>query len=452
MGFATGLSGLKAASTDLQATGNNIANANTVGFKKSRTEFGDIFASSLGGVARTQPGSGVRVTEVAQQFSQGSIDATENSLDLAISGNGFFTLADDINAPQPTAFTRNGAFQLDKDGNVINDRGQFLMAFAPNGKTAADGFSQGVFGPLTIDTSQGLPEATQNVNTQLNLDSSRALPATAPFDPTDATSYNNTTSVTIFDSQGNAHVASTFFVKTAAPNEWDLFTFIDGFGVTAGTAASAGPPPVAAVASVINDGGTTPGTPNLPGAPVTMSFTSSGLLDFVGAAGSTAVDFVDIDLSVIDPNINVDPLSFDNDYLGSTQFSTPFSVNNLNQDGLPAGNLTGIDVSDEGVVFARFSNGGSKPLGQVALARFPSDQGLAKLGDTIWAESATSGQPIFGAAGSNNFGSVQSAALESSNVDLSAQLVRLIIAQQAFQANSQTISTENTITQTILNI
>ncbi|MGR9051432.1 MAG: flagellar hook protein FlgE [Gammaproteobacteria bacterium] len=441
MGFATGLSGLKAASVDLQTTGNNIANVNTVGFKRSRTEFADIYASSLGGVAKTQPGSGVKVTEVAQQFSQGNIDATENSLDLAISGNGFFTLADNIDAPAPTFFTRNGAFQLDKDGNVVNDNGQFLMAFAPNGKTAADGFSQGVFGPLTIDTSQGLPQATENVNTAVNLDSGQDIPLTAPFDPTDPTSYNNTTSVTVFDSQGNDHVVSTYYVKSATPNEWDLYVFIDDFGVS-----SAVPPAV----SAINDGGT--GTPNLPGTAIPVTFTQSGLLDFVGTAGNTAVDFSAIDLSVIDPNINVDPLTFDIDLLGSTQFNTPFSVNDLTQDGLPTGNLTGIDVSDEGIVFARFSNGGSKVLGQVALARFPNNQGLAKLGDTMWAESSESGQPIFGAAGSNNFGVMQSAALESSNVNLSDQLVRLIIAQQAYQANAQTISTENTITQTILNI
>ncbi|MBE0434673.1 MAG: flagellar hook protein FlgE [Methylomicrobium sp.] len=431
MSFATGLSGLKAASTDLSTTGNNIANANTTGFKKSRAEFADVYASSFGGVPKTQPGSGVRVTEVAQQFTQGNIEFTENSLDLAISGNGFFTLADDVNSPRPTSFTRNGAFQLDKNGFVVDDRGRFLMAYAPNGTTVEEGFSQGVFQSLFIDTSQGLPSATENINTKINLDGSLDVPTVATFDPNNPNSFNNTTSVTVFDSQGNAHTTTMYLVKTATPNQWNVFTYINGRGIEPG-------------------GGVTAVGVNPAATPIT--FTESGILNYVGSPGNTSVDYGPIDLSLIDPNIEVDPLSFDIDFLGSTQFSSPFSVNELNQDGLPAGNLTGIDITSDGVMFARFSNGGSRPLGQVAMARFPNDQGLAKLGDTSWGESADSGQPVFGAAGANNFGIMQSAALESSNVDLSEQLVRLIIAQQAYQANAQTISTENTITQTILNI
>lgn len=430
MSFATGLSGLKAASADLQTTGNNIANANTVGFKKSRAEFADVYASSFGGVPKTQPGSGVRVTEVAQQFTQGNIEFTENSLDLAISGNGFFTLADNATSPTPTSFTRNGAFQLNKDGFVVDDRGRYLMAYAPNGTTVEEGFSQGVFQPLYIDTSQGLPNATENVNTKINLNGSLKPPTAPTFDPKDPNSFNNTTSVTVFDSQGNSHITSMYFVKSTTPNEWSVYTYVDGRGVDP-------------------DGGVV-GPDAVPNA-TTLSFTEAGILNTVGGAG-TNVEFGPINLSAIDPNIEVDPLSFDIDFLGSTQFSSPFSVNELNQDGLPAGNLTGIDVTSEGVMFARFSNGGSRPLGQVAMARFPNDQGLAKLGDTTWGESGISGQPVYGAAGANNFGVMQSAALEQSNVDLSAQLVRLIIAQQAYQANAQTISTENTITQTILNI
>lgn len=446
MSFATGLSGLKAASADLQTTGNNIANANTVGFKKSRAEFADVYASSFGGVPKTQPGSGVRVTEVAQQFTQGNIEFTENSLDLAISGNGFFTLADDATSPTPTSFTRNGSFQLNKDGFVVDDRGRYLMAYAPNGTTVEEGFSQGVFQPLYIDTSQGLPNATENVNTKINLNGSLSAPVQEitdpgdptqtitvpiPFDPANPNSFNNTTSVTVFDSQGNAHIASMYFVKSTTPNEWTVYNYIDGRGIEPG-------------------GGVTADPDDAP-AGISITFTEAGVLRNVDGAG-TNVEFGPINLSAIDPNIEVDPLSFDIDFLGSTQFSSPFSVNELNQDGLPAGNLTGIDVTSEGVMFARFSNGGSRPLGQVAMARFPNDQGLAKLGDTTWGESGISGQPVYGAAGANNFGVMQSAALEQSNVDLSAQLVRLIIAQQAYQANAQTISTENTITQTILNI
>jgi len=443
MGFATALSGLKAASTNLQVTGNNIANSQTTGFKESRAEFADVYASSIGGVSKTQPGSGVKVTEVAQQFSQGNIESTQNSLDLAISGNGFFVLADSVTpgVPSvPSTYSRNGAFQLDSSGNVVNDKGQYLLAFAANGTTAAEGFSVGVFTPLTISTAQGLPNATQNINMKLNIDGAANIPATTPFSPTDPLSYNKTTSVTTYDVQGNAHIASTYYVKTGA-NAWDAYLFLDDFGITAGSPATPGPYVQSAVAATVNT----------PGAAIPMTFTATGVLDTVNGVVASKVDFVDIDLSAIDPNLNVNPMTFDIDYSGTTQFATPFSVNGLDQDGLPAGNLTGIDVDASGVVFARYSNGGSKALGQVALARFQSNQSLAKLGDTSWAKTSTSGAPIYGAAGDNNFGDIQSSALEGSNVDLSEQLVKLIVAQQAYQANSQTITTEKTLIQTILN-
>ncbi len=611
MGFATALSGLKAASTSLQVTGNNIANSQTTGFKESRAEFADVYASSIGGVSKTQPGAGVKVTEVAQQFQQGNIESTQNSLDMAVSGNGFFVLADTVNLADPanpgapvdpsvpSAYTRNGAFQLNSAGNVVNDKGQFLLAFAPNGTTAAEGFSVGVFRPLTIDTAQGLPAATANINMKLNINGAANVPTTTVFSPNNPLSYNNTTSITTYDTQGNAHIASTYYVKTPVANVWDAYLFVDNFGITTG--GQVVPPTAAKDSKVVGL--------NQPGLPMPMTFTASGLLDQVGtraaafitstiktaadttltetaaasvaasaaasaaltwppvsgatgpALASTAitqsvvastaatalataastinstastadipgspiilgeaslaknaadtaaaaaaayatsaaavvnaatattadalgviakdaailakaaavaykakvdlaaagalqeskVDFGKIDLSLINPNISVDPMVFDIDFFGTTQFATPFSVNGLDQDGLPAGNLTGIDVDSTGVVFARYSNGGSKALGQVALARFQSNQSLAKLGDTSWAQTSSSGQPIYGAAGDNNFGGIQSSALEGSNVDLSDQLVKLIIAQQAYQANSQTITTEKTLIQTILN-
>ena len=601
MGFATALSGLKAASTSLQVTGNNIANSQTTGFKQSRAEFADVYASSLGGVSRTQAGSGARVTEVAQQFNDGSIEATQNSLDLAISGNGFFVLADEVNLPDPgdttapvdpsvpSAYTRNGAFQLNSAGNVVNDKGQYLLAFAPNGTTAEEGFSVGVFRPLTIDTSQGLPNATANINLKLNINGAAVAPTATPFDPTNPDSYNDTTSVTTYDSQGNAHIAATYYVKTPVANVWDTYLFIDNFGITTGGQAK---PPKAAPKSTVAD------AINTPGLPIPVSFNSSGLLEEVGvraaavaskailtsatavseaattassaaaavdsdagaddvansdlltqalalsasadafavaattvnstekttaieyaavkvaadiaaasaaayvvaptalvnasttekataasaaaaaaviaetdaadaltkattyntavkntaanATQATQVDFGVINLTDIDPNIKVDPMAFDIDFAGTTQFNNPYSVNGSSQDGLPAGNLTGIDVDDVGVVFAKYSNGGSKALGQVALARFPSNQALSKLGDTTWGKTSNSGTPIYGAAGDNNFGGIQSSALEGSNVDLSDQLVKLIIAQQAYQANSQTITTEKTLVDTIL--
>ncbi len=463
MGFATALSGLKAASSSLQVTGNNIANSQTTGFKESRAQFADVYASSLGGVSKTQPGSGVKVTTVAQQFNQGNIESTQNSLDLAISGNGFFVLADTVNVPDPnnpaapvdpsvpSAYTRNGAFQIKSDGNVVNEKGQYLLAFAPNGTTKAEGFSVGVFKPLTIDTAQGLPSATQSIRMKLNINGAASLPASSPFDPAEPLTYNNTTSITTYDSQGNAHIAATYFVKTAS-NAWDAYLFLDGFGITTGGPAV--PPAVAPPSTVTGGGGGIPpvaGLAGVPGLPMKLGFTGTGLLDTVdGNVAASKVDFGLIDLSAVDPNLTVDPMAFSIDFNGSTQFSTPYSVNGLSQDGLPAGNLTGIDVDSTGVVFARYSNGGSKALGQVALARFQSPQALSKLGDTSWATTSDSGSPIYGAAGDNNFGGIQSSALEGSNVDLAEQLVKLIVQQQAYQASSQTITTEKSLLETIL--
>jgi len=462
MSFATALSGLQAASTNLQVTGNNIANSQTTGFKESRAEFADVYASSIGGVSKTQPGAGVKVTEVAQQFNQGNIEATQNSLDLAVSGNGFFVLADKVNVPDPanpnapvdpsvpSSYTRNGAFQLNSSGNVVNSDGKYLLAFAANGTTAAEGFSVGVFRPLTIDTAQGLPNATTNINMKLNINGAATTPLNATFSPLDPTSYNNTTSVTTYDAQGNAHIASTFYVKDpAVPNGWNAYLFLDNFGITVGdTVPPTVPTPAAGVSAAVNTAGTA----------IPITFDQSGKLQTVNgsavpvppASAVTNINTGTIDLTAINPNLLVPPMAFGLDFSGTTQFATPFSVNGLTQDGLPAGNLTGIDVDSTGVVFARYSNGGSKALGQVALARFQSNQSLAKLGDTAWAKTSTSGAPIYGAAGDNNFGGIQSSALEGSNVDLSAQLVKLIVAQQAYQANSQTITTEKTLVETIL--
>jgi flagellar hook protein FlgE len=431
MTFFTAISGLNAASKNLAVTGNNIANANTTGFKQSRAEFADVYASSVGGVSKTQPGTGVRVTNVAQQFSQGNINATGNNLDLAISGEGFFSLGTDATSDQPSIYTRSGEFKLDKDGYVVNNQGNFLMAFKPNGTTVADGFSSGVFQPLRVNAEQGSPVASSALAVSANLQSTQTTPVSSPVDPTNPDSYNHESSMTIYDSQGNSHIASTYYVSQSpgTPNTWEAYLFIDGkpFNVDG------------SLATLPLDGSQTS---------ITMTFDTAGKL--TAPLGQTS--YGSIASTDIDPNLNVDDLAFSVDFTGTTQFSSVFSVNNLAQDGLPAGNLTGISVSDEGIVFARFSNGGSTPLGKVALSRFANPQGLTKLGDSTWAQSADSGERVPGEPGKGSFGTIQSGSVEASNVDLSEQLVNLIIGQQAYQANAQSISTENTITQAILNI
>jgi flagellar hook protein FlgE len=427
MAFTTALSGLNAASNNLAVTGNNIANANTVGFKKSRSEFADVYASSIGGVSSTTPGAGVKVANVAQQFNQGNLQFTDNNLDLAITGEGFFVMAKSPAEVNDLSYSRAGEFKLDKDGYLVNNQGKALLVYKPNGTAVADGFSTGVTTPVQINTLTGLPASTSSVDLVVNLDSS-AISATGtstPFDPANPanTDNNGRTSVTVYDSLGSPHILTTFFVKEAAPSTWSVYHYMSE--------------PNSATFTQVDPGG----------APATLLFASDGRLDPAGTS------LYDLDTEAYPLTNGASPINITNmNFAGSTQVQQKFSVNDMKQNGLPAGRLTGIDIDDEGVIFARFSNGGSQTMGKVALTRFANNNGLAKLGDTAWGQSANSGEPIRGEAGANNFGTIQSGALEASNVDLSAQLVNLIVAQQAYQANAQTITTENTIMQTILQI
>jgi len=449
MGFATALSGLNAASNNLAVTGNNIANANTVGFKKSRSEFADVYASSLGGVTSTTPGAGVKVANVAQQFNQGNLNFTDNSLDMAISGEGFFIMAKSPTEVNDLSYTRDGEFKLDSEGYLVNNQGKALLVYAPNGTEISDGFSTGVTQPVRINTLTGLPVASESVNLTLNLNADDTSPVDSngnalTFDPDDSNTYNSQTSATVYDSLGSPHILTTYYVKNpvtsgSSGTSWNVYHYMSEPDDLPGarTAISAG------------DFGTTipaTGSGALP-TPAVLTFGSDGKLTDP-ADGKFALEDYVITPATGAADVEISSMN----YFGSTQVQQKFSVNELTQDGLPAGRLTGIAIDDEGVIFARFSNGGSQTIGKVAMARFPNLDGLAKIGDTAWAESANSGQPIRGEAGGNSFGTIQSGALESSNVDLSAQLVNLIVAQQHYQANAKTITTENTIMQAILNI
>lgn len=439
MPFATALSGLNAASNNLAVTGNNIANANTVGFKRSRSEFADVYATSLGGVSNVTPGAGVKVANVAQQFNQGNLQFTDNNLDLSISGEGFFTLAKSPDEVNDLTYSRAGEFKLDKNGYMVNNQGKALLVYKPNGTEVADGFSTGVTTPVQINALTGLPSATTTVELVVNLDSSATSAATTTnaFNPANPnnTDNNGRTSVTIYDSLGSPHILTTFFVKdnpATSTTDWKVYHYLSEPGSSTLTNV---------------DAGATIGPPATVGTPATLKFQSDGRLD---PAGTSLYDLnTEIyTLSNGAASINVSSMK----YAGSTRVQQKFSVNDMKQNGLPAGRLTGIDIDDEGVIFARFSHGGSQTVGKVALTRFPNNTGLAKLGDSAWGQSANSGEPIRGEAGTNNFGAIQSGALEASNVDLSAQLVNLIVAQQAYQANAKTITTENQIMQSILNI
>ncbi len=492
MSFSTALSGLNAASSSLSVMGNNIANSQTMGFKESRAQFGDVYANSLGSPLNTAIGAGVNVATVAQQFTQGNIETTGNSLDLALSGQGFFSMAtpnlvDPTNLTKPleaTAFTRSGAFSVNNAGDVVDANGNYLLAFKPVGTTVAEGFNVGVKTPVQIKTDQGAPTATKNVTMDVNVNGSAPQVITPlaftstnpPFIP-DPTTYNSTTSITTYDSLGNPHIVSTYFSKTATPNEWKAYTFIDGHGVNPGQQEDTTTNPItpASSATILDPGlvpdgitmtfdasgallsganGTASPITDSTGAPLNPNMPTSTKVDFGfdAATFNTLLNTTDATGAVVPSNKQVAAQTISIDFASSTQFATPFTVNNLKQDGLPVGNLTGVDVDATGVIFAKYSNGASDPIGQVALARFSDSQSLSKVGGTTWQATSDSGAPIYGAAGDNNFGSIKSSALEDSNVDLSSELVKLIVAQQAYQANSQTITTQKTMMDTILRI
>jgi flagellar hook protein FlgE len=404
MPFRTALSGLNAATADLRVTGNNIANSSTVGFKQSRAEFADVFALSYSGISQNAVGAGVRLSAVTQQFNQGNVNFTGNNLDLAVNGQGFFVLSDGGSQ----VFSRAGAYQVDRDGFVVNSAGQRLQSYPPS-NAAGTAFNTGMLGDLQLDASESAPQATSRVTATLNLSSEAADLSALPFDPSDPNTFTYTTSLTAYDSLGQAHTGTMYF-RNIGPLQWESHFAIDGTMV----------------------GGAQP-----------MTFSSDGTL----ASPLTPVAF-----GAHDPGNGAELMDISIDLSAATQFGNTSSVSALRQDGYTTGRLSSIDIGPSGVVLARFTNGQSRALGQVALANFPNPQGLQQLGNNAWATTFAAGEVVLGAAGSGNFGAIQSGGLEGSNVDLAEQLVNLITAQRNFQANAQVISTADTLAQTIINL
>ena len=417
MSFNTSLSGINAANADLNVTANNIANVNTTGFKESRAEFADLFSYTTYGLSRNAIGTGVKISNVAQQFSQGNIDPTGRSLDFAIDGEGFFT----VNKNGNMLYTRAGNFQPDNQGNVVTPDGARLQVFAPN--AGGNGFDVGRLTALQLQPTDSPPQQTSSIDLMFTLPGNADQPATPPvppatvptpipFAPADPNSYNaSTRGVTLYHSLGGAHVQTSYFVKTANVNEWQVHNFVDGTAV---------------------------------GAPTTLQFSDTGTL-VSPPDGQVALDPYTpaTGAGVLDMTLNL---------TGSTQYGSSFALRGVNQDGYAAGKLSEISVSEDGVVFARYSNGADRALGQVALTNFVNPQGLQPQGNNMWAASFSSGSPRTGAPASSDYGQIQSGALESSTVDLTEQLVNMIVAQRNFQANAQMISTQDQATQTVLNI
>ncbi len=391
MSFGTALTGLNAASADLDVTSNNIANAGTVGFKYSRAEFADIFAASSTGTAQNAVGQGVRLSNVAQQFTQGTITATGNSLDLAIDGNGFFEVRGE---GEQSFYTRAGNFSLNRDYQIVDNAGRELMGYGPNGAYTA----------LSVSTKNMAAKATENVGVTANISSATEV------------GESFSTSTTVYDSQGGEHVFSLTFTKQAN-NEWsyearldDAFTWngesniqFDEHGQTTFGSVSFGAP----------DGS---------GSTVALS------------NGAELPNGITVDLGEL------------------TQFGTPSGVTRLNPDGYTAGEFAGLSVEADGRISARYTNGQTQSIGQVALTQFASPDNLKPVGHNSWIETHASGSALRGVPGSSGLGGIEAGALEESNVNISEQLIKMITAQRNYQANAKMISTEDAVTQELLNI
>ncbi|MGC0838899.1 flagellar hook protein FlgE [Pantoea agglomerans] len=417
MSFSQAVSGLGAASSNLDVIGNNIANSATAGFKSSTIAFADMFAGS-------NVGLGTKVAAVIQNFNDGATTTTSRGLDVALSGNGFFRMTDSSGG---VFYSRNGQLTLDANRNLVNTQGLNVTGYPASGSPAT---IQAGANPvaLRIPTEQMSARATTTAGLVANLNSTDTTPSVATFSTANADSYNKKTTATVFDSQGNDHALDMYFVKDTTSNSWTVRT-IDG-----NTGSSAGDFRMAFDTS--------------------GKLTSVSKLDATGAVVSATTDgTVGLTLNVGGANgavanqpINLSMLGSLQQNTGSTTFGSP------TQDGYAPGDLTSYAINDDGTITGSYSNQKTQLLGQIVLASFSNPEGLQSQGDNVWSASSASGQAAIGLANTGTFGSLTAGALESSNVDMSKELVNMIVAQRNYQANAQTIKTQDQILNTLVNL
>lgn len=428
MGFYHGLSGLNAASKNLDVIGHNIANSNTVGFKQSRAEFNEMVASAMGASSSTNTGIGVSVAAVSQQFTQGVTTPSANGLDMAINGDGFFV----VQTGTGTAYTRNGAFQLNKAGELVTVNGDKVQGYTVDPTT---GLRNSVaLSNLVFPAGNPIPaKQSSTVTATLNLDArvdQNAVPAPA------RSTYG--TSLEVFDEQGMATPLSMYFQKSGA-NTWDVYDSLDSNAMPIGQMVFSSTGKLQSVASY--SGATDPAGLNPSDAGYVPQFSAP--------TGTTLTTTV----TTTNPNSpNPGPWPVDIELGNVTQLGSAFSVAKLTQDGYATGELTAVNVASDGALMATYSNGITRTEAQIALAKFTNTQGLQSAGNNNWVASNDSGPPVYGSAGSGSFGVVQGNALEESTVDLTAQLVGMMTAQRAYQANAQTIKTQDQIFSTLVNL
>lgn len=447
MSFNNALSGINAAQKDLNVTANNIANVNTTGFKESRAEFADVYANSIFVNAKTQVGNGVATGAVAQQFHQGALQFTNNALDLAIQGNGFFVTSDGLTNLDRT-YTRAGAFKLNESSYMVSNSGGYLQGYEINSDGTPKAVSINATKPIQIPDKAGEPVQTTTVEAGFNLPSSTKTLMdvnASKFDPTDSTTYSSSTSVVVYDSLGEPHTITQYFTKeadpadptqAAVPTAWRMYLYegdkpidiVGGAATTMATGLSQAP----LSARVTFDASGKMVTPTTPAVIKTepLGATGAGIITN-GADGTQEIEFK----------------------LGTvTQYASPFEVSKLTQDGSTVGRLTKVEIGADGIVSATYSNATTVKVAMVAMAKFANAQGLTQVGDTSWRQSLLSGDALPGTPNSGTFGSIKSSALEQSNVDLTTELVDLITAQRNFQANSRSLEVNSSLQQNILQI
>ena len=428
------LSGLSAAQLDLNTTSNNIANANTYGFKESRAEFADVYSNSIFTHAKTTPGQGVQASKVAQQFHEGSSIYTNNPMDLRINGTGFFAVAKDRLTPTTNELTRNGAFHLNKDNYMVTSNDEFLLGYQVN-KDTGDVLS---YEPssIMIPKEFGKPKQTANIEVGVNLPANAPLRDPALFDYTDPETYNRSTSSTIYDSMGQSYKMTTYYLKDQTqPNTWQTYYTVTD---------TDGEKPINIIGGDVTSPTGQTGH--------TMKFNNDGTLaslnngqDIVSEPLGTGAN--PVNLNGADPT---QTLSFGLD--SATQFAAPFELTKFDEDGATTGFLTKVDFDENGSVLGTYSNGENVTLARVAMVRVANEQGLDKKGGTQWDATQDSGDKIWGESNKGSFGTIRSGTLEQANIDMTQELVDLIQAQRNFQANSRALEVHNTTQQNILQI
>lgn len=433
MSFYTALSGLNAAQTNLSVISNNIANVGTTGFKRSDASFGDIISSAPLQTS-VVAGQGTRQIGINQEFSQGGFQTTDRSLDLAISGQGFFmTRASETNSQ--VAFTRDGSFSVNSDNYIIDSSGNFLQVLPTDSNGVATASGINATRSLKLPTTSGTSSSTQDVDLAVTFPTDADVPAnrsvytaTNPyaFSRFDPNSYNQSTTTTVYDSAGNAFPMTTYYIRQNVPSgtttntNWQAYTFVGDQQISLDTSAATQP------------------------APMTLSFDQFGTMTQPTAPIVTGS---------VTPSGAVGPITFTLNYGSTTKMaSAPFTMTSFSQDGFAAGKLDNVTIDPDGLVQATFSNGDTQALGKVVLATFANPEGLRQLGNGQWSTTGISGEPIINPANSNGTGQIQSGALEQSNVDITTELVALIQAQRNFSANAKAIETSNTMTDTIVNL